>query len=449
MNITLGKIKNVKFNNKVIWFVVMLFFGVITGIAIADDKWLYLGIVISPLIIYFCLHNPFVFPFGLYVFLLPFDSVSSVSESGATLTKYLGVLTILVLSVKGAFEKKLIKPDFTSIWWILFVLCGSLTVFWAINTKVVISQTLIGLLVLYLVASSYKIQESEFYTIKWCIILGGILAASYTVYNYESTLTLESSRQRATLSIQGQEAQTGHFAYSLVLPVLICIQIIIERKKIVMKTILGVGTIAMIFCIMLDASRGAMLAVGVGIITYIFCLKNRITYVTIAIAIGIVIIPFIPALFFERWGDAIEGGGSGRTSIWYVGLICLKKYWLMGAGLGNFPYAYSEYALYAPNFKGYARAPHNLYIGTFVELGIIGFSLLVIVIMKHYQAIRSRVSSDNSNQIMLKASLLGVLVSCFFVDLVYTKSFWLIWMMIMMYRNVLKTDNEYYSKHLK
>ncbi len=449
MNITSGKIKSVNFNNKVLWFVVMLFFGVITGIAIADNKWIYLGIVLSPVIIYLCINKPFIFPFGLYAFLIPFDGISAVAESGTTLTKLLGVLSILVLSVKGALENKLIKPDFASIWWILFLMYGALTVFWAIKPEVVISQTLIGLAVLYLVTSSYKIQKSEFDTIKWCIIIGGAIAALYAVYNYESTLTVESSRQRGTLDVGDREANAAYFAYSLILPVLICIQMIIERKKTVMRIIIGVVTVVMVFCIMISGARGAMLGIAAGIITYIFCLKNKITYVTISIAIGIVLIPFIPDLFFDRWGVAIEEGGSGRTSIWYVGLMCAKKYWLIGAGSANFPLAYEEFASYAPHWKGYNRAPHNLYIGTLVELGIIGFSLLIMVIIKHYQAIRSSFSSDKSNQIMLIASILGLLVSCFFVDLVYKKSFWLVWMIIMMYRNTTKIEVHAPGHHIK
>ena len=122
-------------------------------------------------------------------------------------------------------------------------------------------------------------------------------------------------------------------------------------------------------------------------------------------------------------------------------LICLKHHWLLGAGLGNFGNAYEEFAIYAPHFKGYHRAPHNIYLGCFVELGIIGFSLFIAVLMRHYRVIRSRFACHDGNQIMLKAVFFAALVSSFFLDTLYQKSFWLILMLIMMNRNAGRYGN--------
>lgn len=75
--ITTRLLKRVNFNRNVILLVIALFLAVITGIAIAEKKWLYLGAVFIPFIVYLCIEKPFIFPFGLYVFLLPFDQVLS------------------------------------------------------------------------------------------------------------------------------------------------------------------------------------------------------------------------------------------------------------------------------------------------------------------------------------------------------------------------------------
>lgn len=439
MNITTRITRRLNLNSKVIGLMIVLFIAVITGIAIADKKWIYLGLVFIPFILYLCVEKPFIFPFGFYLLLIPFDAVLSLSGSsqGATLTKFLGVLTILVFSIKGVIENKLKKPDSASIWWVLFIIYGVSSLWWAINPGAVISTTLIGLIVLYLVVSSFKIQQNEFDTLKWCLLVGSFLAAVFTIYNYDSLQT-----NRAVLEVGSRNAgDMNRYAFAFLIPVSICIEKVLKQNNKLIKVLFGGVLGVLIFGIIISGSRGSMLGIAAIFIVYILSMKQKITFITVLIVIGIALSSFLPSFFYERWGNVIEGGGAGRLSIWYVGLMCLKEHWLIGAGLGNFHNAYSEFALYSPkHFMGYYRAPHNIYLGNFVELGIIGFSLFIMAIIKHYQSIRSRFSSDNSNQVMLRAAFWGILVSCFFLDTVYIKSFWLLWMLIMMNKNIFEGE---------
>ncbi|MCP4986646.1 MAG: O-antigen ligase family protein, partial [Colwellia sp.] len=227
------------------------------------------------------------------------------------------------------------------------------------------------------------------------------------------------------------------FAFSLLFSASICIQTIFKQKNIYRKGVFCFILGVILYCIILTSSRGALLSVGVIFCMYIVFSKQKITYISILIIVCIALASILPAVFIDRWAGTIESGSSaGRVDIWGVGLMCLKKHWLIGAGLGNFPNAYSEFAIYAKDFRGTARAPHNIYLGTFVELGVVGFSFFVLAIIKHYQALRSHFSSNNSDQIMLKAAFFGLLIASFFLDTVYQKAFWLVWMMIMMHRNI-------------
>src|SRR3989304_4061795 len=80
-----------------LWVILGIFVVLFLGYAIADENWFYLGALLIPLFIYLSIEKPFIFPFGFYVFLLPFDRILTLSDSGkgATLTKYIGVLTML------------------------------------------------------------------------------------------------------------------------------------------------------------------------------------------------------------------------------------------------------------------------------------------------------------------------------------------------------------------
>ena len=54
-----------------------------------------------------------------------------------------------------------------------------------------------------------------------------------------------------------------------------------------------------------------------------------------------------------------------------------KELWSFGAGLGNFPVAFDRFVGYATHFEGYGRGSHNIYLNVLVELGIVGFALLL------------------------------------------------------------------------
>jgi O-antigen ligase len=72
-------------------------------------------------------------------------------------------------------------------------------------------------------------------------------------------------------------------------------------------------------------------------------------------------------------------GGSGRVEIWKVGLAALKDHWLLGAGFGNFPQIYNKYFLTVFNqyYEHWSRAPHNIILQAWVEIGIIGLATML------------------------------------------------------------------------
>lgn len=429
-----------------IWMIMLTGVIVMIGSAIVNGQALYLGLLLIPVLIYLSVEKPFIFPFGTYAFLLPFDQLLSITDSSATLTKFLGILTILILCLKGLFEKKFKKPDTAALLWILLVLYGALSILWAIQPELALYRikTAAGLLLLYLVISSYKIQKSEFDILKWCILAGGFFAAISAIYNYRS---LESIA-RTVIQFGGRTGDLGRFPFDLLIPISICIEkILIEKKKIV-KAILIILLGIMIFSIVITGTRSGLIGVGVIIIIYILSAR-KLSIATILLSIGIILLSLTPEVFVERWMEASETGGAGRTTIWDNGLIALKNYWTIGAGLNNFPEAYEEFAHFTPLSSGIGRGAHNTYLEIFVELGIIGFSLMVFGMWKHYQAIKSRLRSHDTNQVMLKAVFWAMFVVSFFLDTFWYKSFWLLWMMIMMHRNVMELGAYRYNRFEK
>jgi O-antigen ligase len=434
--------RRARFYREGAWIAIGMFCFIMTVIAIAYEKWIYLGALSAPLLIYLCVEKPFIFPFGAYVFLVPFDQLLSVGDfaGGLTLTKLLGIITVPVLLLKGSFENKIQRPDSATFLWILFVLYGSLSALWAIQPELVVARipTAAGLMLLYLAAASYKIRKDEIDMLKWCILGGGLLAAVLTIYNFRSSETVA----RATIQVGDRSALLNQLPFDLLLPVSICLEKVLDKKKVMTKAIFGFSLCVIAFAIITTGSRGALLALGAIIVVYVISIRQKVSIGTILLILGIIVVTTTPAFFLERIGETMETGGAGRTTIWLNGLNALKNYWLIGAGLNNFAEAYREFAYFTPLSSGIGRAAHNIYLEIFVELGITGFVLMIWGIGKHYKAIRPRFVRPDSEQVMLKAALLGMLASSFFLDTFWYKSFWVLWMMIVMHAKASRTKIE-------
>jgi len=140
----------------------------------------------------------------------------------------------------------------------------------------------------------------------------------------------------------------------------------------------------------------------------------------------------MPSLFFTRLSEATTTGGAGRVDIWYVGWELFKHYGIFGVGLNNFTIAYADYAGYAPQFIGSARDPHNFYLRTAVEFGIVGICLFGKAV--HAQLLRRREQQIkprtlNTWIVACEAAGWSLMTAGLFGNFLFEKTFWLIWIM--------------------
>lgn len=416
--------------------------AIIVAWAIVSENWIYLAIVFSPFLLFLSIKKPFIFPFGLYAFLVPLDSVLTIAnvETGPTATRYLGLLTIFIILIKGSVEKKFIKPSVPTIVFVLFVMYAFSSILWATDQETVWFRipNAGSLLFLYVIVTSYKVQKSEYEILKWCILAGGFLAAIFVIYNYShiKEIAISAESARGTIEFGERRSELNHFSFSLFLPVSIGIERLFKQKSKILKGIICVTLFSMLLSIILEGSRGGLIGIAIIFFVYILSIKRKLGFGTISIILGIGLSYFVSDFIIERWQRGIETGGSARLPIWYVGLHALSKYWPIGVGLNNFGFAFTEFADHAYDNTGTFRAPHNIYLAHFVDLGIVGFSLMLLGIWKHYQAIQSQPAQYKIDSIMLKSTFWAMLVASCFLDTFWRKPIWLLWMMILMQKSV-------------
>ena len=409
--------------------------AVLIGEVIAKEQWNLLALVGAVII---AVQWPIEAALGAYAFLIPFESIVVVGEGTSGLA-ILGALTAIGLLGMGIIRKRLSWPPRAAWWWAGLVLWSILTGLWALQPEATVRliPTVVSVILLYLVAVSWRISEKQFTILTRLLIAGACLASCFVIYQYLNGVTYRHSATqggRASFVVGGTEENPNAFGADLLLPFALTLAEFLSARRNLHK-VFAVGAAALIACaVFLTMSRGALLAIALIFLIYLFSpgFKRRMLAVAAALVLVVVV---MPATFFYRLQTAISTGGAGRLEIWQASLFVLRKYWLTGAGLNNFTAAYSEFAGYAPKFAGFARGAHNIFLETAVEVGIVGLLLMCAALVAHFRAVRRLRQTPGLASIRalaLECALWATLLDSFFESGSWHKSFWLTWMLALM-----------------
>lgn len=145
-------------------------------------------------------------------------------------------------------------------------------------------------------------------------------------------------------------------------------------------------------CVVLTWSRGAWLGLIFGAFVFLLIWSRRSIYLIVA---GVASVPFLPLFLpdsiiqrFTSIGNLGDSSTSYRVNIWRGAVHMLKDYWISGVGVGEAAWGtvYPRYSLAAIETAPHA---HNLYLQTWVQLGIVGLILLlaffVLLLQCHFR----------------------------------------------------------------
>ena len=415
------------------WIILLVGGASFLGWTVAHEKWLLLlALAAVPLVAFW----PVPLAFGAYVFLVPFDSVGLIGQEkgGSAITFFAGALAGAVLLVTGYLRRRLERPPAAALWWFLFVTWGALSSLWAIdeNRVILFLPTALGLLFLYVVATSVRITREEFSWVVLATIVGGCAAAIYSSSQYYSGVFFHGGNGRGSLIIGETETDPNVFATTLFLPLSLVVGRFFETRGWHRILYLAMGVL-MSVAIMLTMSRGAMLGMAAMLFIY-FRTLGFDRRVVIPVSIVLLSLLALPNTFLGRLENAASTGGAGRLYIWEVGFAALKRYGLIGAGLRNFDKAYIEYM--GAGSKVFAHSSidaHNIYLLVAVELGVVGLGLMGMAMFSAIRAgwrIQERLNNRLVNSpVAYEAAAWAMLASSFFVGTLWRKSFWLVWIM--------------------
>jgi O-antigen ligase len=397
------------------------------GWMIASENWLFVAGVCAFLLLFVC---PLEVALGLYAFLIPFESVTTM-DTGAgqseTLLRYVGLLALFVILGVGWIRERIMRPPRTAVFWSLFVLWGVVSTLWAINQEEALHRlpTAVGLWLLYMAIVSVQMTAREFSCITLLTILGGLGASMYSAYMFFGT---GRAIGRVSLAEGSSLSDPNFFAVTLLLPLSLLFGGVLSSRTWLRRGLFLAGTGVIALAVFLTMSRGALAAVAATAVVFLVRLRLNWRLLLPVVAAGVALL-FMPQLFFERLQEAASDRMARRQDIWQIGIHSLKSYGAFGAGLENFPYAFEKYVGTSRFYVGHQRSSHNIYLTASVEFGILGPLFLFGAVRSHLRAF-PRPSKDiliAAKLVAFEAACWGMLIAGFSVDILWRKSFWFAW----------------------
>lgn len=399
--------------------------GALVGAAVAQLK---PAIVAAAIILALVAVLPVEMSLGTFGFLVPFDYVLVIGhqDSAILVTWLAGAFAGAGLFVYGVATGRLKRPPRQACYWGAFMIWLALSTAWTIDKPTSIGRisSVLSILALYAVAAAFRTTRQELSRILVAVIVGGVVASLVSIYQGAQL----GFQQRAAMSFGEWHGNPNEFAFSLLLPFSLAFAGVLSRGSFTRKAVLLVALTCVAAGIFLAMSRGALTALLVTTATLLLRvgIRKRLLIPLFVIALPLL---FVPNLFYQRLEEARSDRGTGRLDVAFVGLEVIRHHPILGTGMATFPIVYDRYAGYAPVFRGYQRSSHNTYLQAWAETGMVGFGLLLLAVVYQLKTARAALGATGTGDwsgVAVEAACWGALVFGLSASLEFSKSFWLI-----------------------
>lgn len=388
---------------------------------------------LSPGLIWLALRYPLVFPFGLYLALVPFDPLLQTSGGGGTFTKFAGIISIGALLLRTLVVRKAAVPERSWFAWLGVMLYVTATLAWSINYEQTRFQvnTFFSLFALFTALSIFPIRYFELRWVRRMLIFSGIATACYGIYAYRTgqhtVAHVGSNLARLTITSGKVQFDPNHYAAAFMIAIAIVVVGFLFDSRPLFKLAYGAAAALMVANVLLTGSRGGLLAAGI-MIVYIGIRARKYATAGAIVAGALALSALIPNVW-ARFNDAGQGDGSGRNEIWTTGLRAVREYWLLGSGFNTYADAYDNYLLKSAQrvFVGWHRPSHSIIAEAAVEFGLVGSIFLGYALWSTFRANASiaRTHPLFTYRLAAEGMFVGILVMALTIDVLWYKYFWI------------------------
>jgi O-antigen ligase len=274
-------------------------------------------------------------------------------------------------------------------------------------------------------------------------VSGAVLTALIGISGGSSAETVTSYGGTTRLS---GSIDDPNFLAAILVPALVLAGFLIaaERSPIA-RWVLATSAAILVVALFLTQSRGGLVGLAVAAVAGVSLagrLRSRalVAILTTAAATIVYYTLIAPPVMLARMSAFSSGGGTGRLDLWHIALVMYRKHPFGGVGIGNFQILEPRYANAGFNISRIdlvldnPRVVHNTYLHVLVELGAIGFTAFVLLVLTtvflgiRYANLLSYVGDWRSELYArgLVVAMISTLAADFFLSAQYDKRFWLL-----------------------
>lgn len=395
-----------------------------------------------------CLRDPLRIALPLYAGLIPFGSGLSVGTSpfssasslvGLLLTA--GLVLGLVTRSRPASRVSAAVPI-----WLLFLAVAAASGLWTVDREATVAglAVLSSLIVVYVLVSVADVDHEVVRRTENALILGAVAAVGTGLYQLAFVGGLvDESGEVVTEGGRLGDGLLGPniFAVTLLIPFAITVGRVVQPRDPGRRVPHALLAALLLTGILMTGSRTGVLGVGAVVLAMVWVAPRGSRRGLVSVLVGAAaatayVWVFHPFGLAERTFESTTSS-SGRLEIWRVGLTACADYCGAGSGWGTFPEVYAAtqasvaQARVLTGTEGSYQA-HNLWLLVGVELGVVGFLLLGLGLgLALLQA--ARLSSVH--RLAAVGAVVGLTVGVFFLSSMEFKMFWLVLMLVALYRN--------------
>jgi hypothetical protein len=310
--------------------------------------------------------------------------------------------------------------------WLLFLGFSALTFAWSVDREATAEgiPILTSLIALYVVVALVRVELRDVRFVENAIVLGGAITGMYALYLLATNglhLTGAGELRFESAGGGGDGADPNITAAALVLPFVLAMAGVF-RSRFRARMAYSASAALILVAVILTGSRGGLTAMTLGLLVLVATRRKGIIAVVGVIAVAVIAFNLIPGSTTGRVDDT---DSTGRTQIWQIGLQACPTHCLTGGGLETFPTIHEEILLDTFDAQGHKTRiqAHSMWLGTLVEIGSLGLTLLVIGFLLTFREIFRLPPARRGPPL---AALLGLLVTNTFLDNVAFKYWWLV-----------------------
>ncbi len=389
-------------------------------------------------------YRPIVFPFAIYLFLVPFDGL--LQTGSGTLTKFLAAASMGIVLLTIIDRRRFIAPPLVVALWGLFLAWNVASFMWSEDAfyRVDLLNATAQLFALFAIFSIVQIPWKDVKALLVAVVAGGVACAGYGAYLFrQGSVSSDTASTRLTVALsKTQGINADHFSAALVFPFALAIVAALYLRG-WQRIAATLSALVLIVGIAVSGTRGSLIAVGVIWLYLMIAYRHRIQLAIIG-AVCVAGSAAMPSVWM-RFTDASQGEAGGRYPIWAIAWDAFRRHWLLGIGTEQFRLAYGESYIAIASGRlvhSWSEDAHNLIASTAVELGIIG---LLLVLAAWYAQFRLGSNIPRSSpmfhaRIAVQAGTLGMFVNALSVDMLFYKYLWIAFMMGVIVQNTWRVE---------